>query len=49
MKNLCPHKPGEAGASLASVGVWSFLPPGKEGRGSASVLCKRFRYTRNVF
>lgn len=49
MKKLCPYKPGEAGASLASVGVGSFLPPGKEGSGSASVLCKSFRYTRNMF
>lgn len=31
MKKLCPHKPREAGASLASKGAWSFLLPRKEG------------------
>lgn len=49
MKKLCPHKPGEAGASLASIGAWSFLFLGKEASGSASVLCKLFRYMRNMF
>lgn len=49
MEKLCPHKPREAGASLASIAAWSFLFPGKEGSGSASVLCKRFRYVRNMF
>lgn len=49
MKKPCPQKLREAGASLASVGAWSFLFPRKEGSGSASVLCKGFRYTRKCF
>lgn len=48
MKKLCPHKLREAGACLASIGAWTFLFPGKEGSGSASVLCRRFRYTKKV-
>lgn len=49
MEKLCPHKLREAGASLASSRACSFLSPGKEGSGSAAVLCKRSRCTGNVF